>query len=233
MGLFAEKTAEQYDFTREAQDAFALNSILKATQAMESGAFAKEIVPISVGKEGVLIAQDEPVQKAKPEKVPHLKPAFKEGGTITAANASGISDGASALLLMSREKAESLGLPILARIAGYTQFAQAPSQFTTAPVGAIKRLLGQTGWTKDNIDAWEINEAFAVVTMAAMKDLHLDAAQVNRHGGACALGHPIGATGARMVTTLVHLMVKEGLTRGVASPCIGGGEATAIAIERI
>lgn len=233
MGVFAEATAEKYGFTRQAQDAFALESITKAQKAMAEGAFEHEITPLSVGKDAGSIIQDEPVLRARPEKIPQLKPAFKTNGTITAANASGICDGASALLLMSRTQAESLNLPILARVAGYTSFAQKPAWFTTAPIGAIKNLLTQTGWSKDSVEAWEINEAFAVVTMAAMKDLDLDPTRVNRHGGACALGHPIGATGARMITTLLHLMDRYGLKRGIASPCIGGGEATAIALERV
>jgi acetyl-CoA C-acetyltransferase len=232
MGHYAEKTAEVYGFTRQAQDSFALDSITKATRATQDGYFSQEISPLTVGKEAVVINQDEPVLKARPEKIPHLKPAFKPDGTVTAANASGICDGAAALLLMGEDKAKELGLTIRARIVGYSSFAQAPAWFTTAPVGAIKKLMSQTGWTTESVDAWEINEAFAVVTMATMKDLGLEATRVNRHGGACALGHPIGATGARMVTTLLHIMERYDLKRGVASPCIGGGEATAIAIER-
>ena len=232
MGHYAEKTAEAYGFSRQEQDAFALHSITKALSATQEGYFAQEISPIVVGKEATVVAQDEPVLKARPEKIPHLKPAFKPEGTVTAANASGICDGAAALLLMGEDQARAWGLPIRARIVGYSSFSQAPAWFTTAPVGAIRKLMRQISWTMESVDAWEINEAFAVVTLAAMRDLDLDASRVNQQGGACALGHPIGATGARMVTTLLHLMERCDLKRGVASPCIGGGEATAIAIER-
>jgi acetyl-CoA C-acetyltransferase len=231
MGKFAEDTAEKYQFTRQMQDAFATESLMRAKRATESGAFAREIVP--VGADGAEIAVDELPAKADPAKIPLLKPAFREGGTVTAANSSAISDGAAALVLMKETEAKRRGNAILARIVGHATHAQAPAWFTTAPIGAIAKLLERVGWTSDDVDLYEINEAFAVVTLAAMRDLRLPHEKVNVHGGACALGHPIGASGARVVVTLIHALQERGLKRGVASLCIGGGEATAMAIELV
>ncbi len=235
MGTFAEKCAQSYAFTRPEQDAFALCSLGRAQRAIADGSFAAEIVPVMVksGKTERMVEHDELPQKAKPEKIPTLKPAFEENGTVTAANSSSISDGAAALVLMRQQEAERLGVRPLARVVGHATHAQAPGLFTTAPIGAIQKLLELTGWSFAEIDLWEINEAFAVVTMAAMRDLELPAEKVNVHGGACALGHPIGASGARILVTLLAALKKYGRTRGVAALCIGGGEATAIAIERI
>jgi acetyl-CoA C-acetyltransferase len=235
MGTFAEKCAQMYAFTREEQDAFALRSLSRAEKAIADGSFAAEIVPVTVksGKTERTVEHDELPQKARPEKIPTLKPAFEENGTVTAANSSSISDGAAALVLMRQQDAERSGVQPLARIVGHATHSQAPGLFTTAPIGAIQKLLERTGWAIDDVDLFEINEAFAVVAMAAMRDLKLPPEKVNVHGGACALGHPIGASGARIVVTLLAALKKYGLTRGVAALCIGGGEATALAVERI
>lgn len=234
MGAFAEDCAQSYAFTREAQDEYAVSSLMRAQQAILDGSFAAEIVPVTVksGKTEREITQDEQPLKARLEKIPTLKPAFREGGTVTAANSSSISDGAAALVLMRRSEAERRGIQPLAVIAGHATFAHAPSLFPTAPIGAIRSLLERTGWAIGDVDLFEINEAFAVVVMAAMSDLGLPRDKVNVHGGACALGHPIGASGARILVTLLAALRKYGLRRGVAALCIGGGEATAMAIER-
>ena len=231
MGKFAEDTAEKYQFTRQMQDAFATESLMRAKKATEAGAFAREIVPVRA--DAAEVAIDELPARADPAKIPLLKPAFREGGTVTAANSSAISDGAAALVLMKEAEAKRRGATVLARIIGHATHAQAPHLFTTAPVGAIAKLLQRIGWTSDAVDLYEISEAFAVVTLAAMRDLHLAHEKVNLHGGACALGHPIGASGARVVVTLIHALQEKGLKRGVASLCIGGGEATAMAIELV
>ncbi|QYJ76711.1 acetyl-CoA C-acyltransferase [Shewanella sp. FJAT-52076] len=233
MGTFAQKTADDYGLTRESMDAFALSSLEKANAAINSGAFEAEIVPVTVSsrKGDVEVKIDEQPGNARPEKIPTLRPAFAKDGTITAANSSSISDGAAALMLMSREQADALGLKVLATIKGHTTHAQEPAMFTTAPVGAMQKLLSNVGWSKDEVDLFEINEAFAMVTMLAISELKLDAARVNVNGGACALGHPIGCSGARVLVTLIHALKARGLKRGVASLCIGGGEATAMAIE--
>jgi acetyl-CoA C-acetyltransferase len=235
MGTFAEDAAERYHFTREAQDAFAIESLTRAKKAIDNGSFDKEVVPVSVKTRGgeTIITHDEQPHKANTEKIPLLRPAFRKDGTVTAANSSSISDGAAALVLMPLVEAERRGLKPLAKILGHATYAQEPAWFTTAPVGAIKRLLDKLGWSTDDVDLYEINEAFAVVTMAAMHDLHLPHDKVNVHGGACALGHPIGASGARIVVTLLAALQQYNLKRGVAALCIGGGEATAMAIERI
>ncbi|MAZ10171.1 MULTISPECIES: acetyl-CoA C-acetyltransferase [unclassified Limnobacter] len=234
MGTFAEECADQYSFTRQAQDEFAIRSLARAKQATENGGFQWEIAPIEVAsrKGTELISTDEQPLKADPAKVPTLKPAFRrEGGTVTAANSSSISDGAAAVVMMKQSHAEKLGIKPLARILGHSTHAQKPSLFTTAPVGALQGLFAKTGLTAAQVDLFEINEAFAVVTMAAMVDLNLPADKVNIHGGACALGHPIGASGARIVCTLIGALKKTNGKIGVASLCIGGGEATALAIE--
>ena len=234
MGTFAEECADQYSFTRQAQDEFAIRSLAPAKQATEDGSFQWEIAPIEVAsrKGTELISTDEQPLKADPAKVPTLKPAFRrEGGTVTAANSSSISDGAAAVVMMKQSHAEKLGIKPLARILGHSTHAQKPSLFTTAPVGALQGLFAKTGLTAAQVDLFEINEAFAVVTMAAMVDLNLPADKVNIHGGACALGHPIGASGARIVCTLIGALKKTNGKIGVASLCIGGGEATALAIE--
>ncbi|WP_234050995.1 MULTISPECIES: acetyl-CoA C-acyltransferase [unclassified Xanthobacter] len=235
MGTFAEDCAEAYQFTREAQDAFAIASLTKAQKAMADGSFAAEITPVTVkaGKAERVVETDEQPPKAKLDKIPTLKAAFREGGTVTAANSSSISDGAAALVLMRRSEAERRGLTPLAAIVGHATNAQAPNLFTTAPVGAMEKLAQKTGWALKDVDLFEINEAFAVVPMVAIKDLALPEEKVNVHGGACALGHPIGASGARVMVTLLAALQKYGLKRGVASLCIGGGEATAVAIERL
>lgn len=233
MGTFAQKTADEYGLTREQMDAFALSSLEKANAAIQSGAFKAEIVPVTVSdrRGDVLIDTDEQPGNARPEKIPALRPAFAKDGTITAANSSSISDGAAALMLTTRANAEQLGLTVLATIKGHTTHAQEPSLFTTAPVGAMAKLLSNVGWSKDEVDLFEINEAFAMVAMLAVSELGLDMAKVNVNGGACALGHPIGCSGARLLVTLIHALKARGLKRGVASLCIGGGEATAMAIE--
>ncbi|MCH5376159.1 MAG: acetyl-CoA C-acyltransferase [Planctomycetes bacterium] len=235
MGTFAEDCAETYQFSREAQDDYALRSLSNALDAQASGAFADEIAPVTVrGRKGDVVADaDEQPQSARPEKIPTLKPAFRENGTVTAANASSISDGAAALILASAETARSRGLTVRARIVGHASHAQAPGLFATAPVPAAQKLLNRIGWDKDEVDLWEVNEAFAVVPMAFMQELGLPRDKVNVNGGACALGHPIGASGARIIVTLLNALEKRDLRRGVAAICIGGGEGTAIAIERL
>lgn len=235
MGTFAEECAESYGFTRESQDAWAIQSTQRAQKAITEGLFKWEIAPVTIaGKKGdVVVAQDEQPLKAQIDKIPGLKPAFKKDGTVTAANSSSISDGAAALVLMKESKAKALGLSPIARIVGHTTHAQEPNLFTTAPVFAMQKLLKKTGWAVNDVDLWEINEAFAVVTMAAVKDLNLDPAKVNVHGGACALGHPIGASGARILVTLIGALKQYGKKKGVASLCIGGGEAVAVGVEML
>jgi acetyl-CoA C-acetyltransferase len=235
MGTYAEDTAQQYQFTREAQDAFAIQSLKRSKTANEDGSFAREIVAVAVKtRSGATdVTKDEQPFTADPAKIPKLKPAFREGGTVTAANSSSISDGAAALVLMRASEAKRRKLEPLARITGVSSVAQAPAWFTTAPVAAIKRLLEQVGWNGRDVGLYEINEAFAVVAMCAMRDLGLPPDKVNVHGGACALGHPIGASGARILVTLLSAMEKYSETKGVASLCIGGGEATAVAVERL
>jgi acetyl-CoA C-acetyltransferase len=235
MGTYAEDCAQAYSFSREAQDEFALASLTRAQKATTDGSFSAEIVPLTVtaGKTERIVSHDELPLKATPDKIPHLKPAFREGGTVTAANSSAISDGAAALVLMRRSEADRRGLKPLAIVAGHSTYANTPALFPTAPIGAIRRLMQQTRWTAHDVDLFEINEAFAVVVMAAMRDLGLPHEKVNVHGGACALGHPIGASGARILVTLLAALAQRNLRRGIASLCIGGGEATAIAIERI
>ena len=229
MGRFAEDTAEKYQFTRDVQDRFAEESLRRAKRATEEGIFRDEIVPVRLDKGEA--TSDEPVTRADPAKIPLLKPAFREGGTVTAANSSGISDGAAALVLMSAAEAERRGVQPLAKIVAHASHAQAPAWFTTAPVGAIEKVLQKAGWKKGEVDLFEINEAFAVVALAAMRELNIPQEKVNVHGGACALGHPIGASGARIIVTLLNALRRHGLKRGVAALCIGGGEATAMAIE--
>jgi acetyl-CoA C-acetyltransferase len=233
MGTFAEDCAQKYSFSREAQDEFAIASLQRAQKANKEGWFAWELTPLAVkaGKEERFVETDEQPFKANFDKIPSLKPAFRREGTVTAANSSSISDGAAALVLMRRSTAERRGLSWLATIAGHTTHAQEPAWFTTAPVAAISKLLQKTGWQTKQVDLFEINEAFAVVTMAAMKEHGLPHDKVNVHGGACALGHPIGASGARILVTLLGALRKYGMKRGVASLCIGGGEATAMAVE--
>jgi acetyl-CoA C-acetyltransferase len=235
MGVFAEQCAEHYGFTRALQDEFAIRSLTRAQDAIRAGRFVSEIAPVTLqGRKGSeTVSEDEQPLKANLDKIPQLKPAFKKDGTVTPANASSISDGAAALVLMRASEAERRGLTPLARIVGHSSHAQAPAWFTTAPTFAIEKLLARIGWRADSVDLYEINEAFAVVTLAAMHDLKLPAEKVNIHGGACALGHPIGASGARIVVTLLAALQHYGLRRGVASLCIGGGEATALAIERM
>lgn len=235
MGTFAEDCAQAYQFTREKQDEFAIASLTRAKRAIADGAFAGEIVPVTIaGAKGeTVVSIDEQPGKARLDKIPSLKPAFRKDGTVTAANSSSISDGAAALLLMRASQAEKHGLTPLAKIVGHTTHAQEPSKFATAPIGAMKKLAEKTGWALKDVDLFEINEAFAVVTMAAMHDLNLPHDKVNINGGACALGHPIGASGARVLVTLLAALQAHGLKRGVASLCIGGGEATAMAVERL
>ena len=233
MGVFAEDCVAKYGFTREAQDAFAIASTQRAKAANEDGRFAWEIAPVTLAGKGgeVVVKHDEQPAKAKLDKIPGLKPAFKKDGTITAANASSISDGAAALVLMRASTAAARGLTPLARIAAHAVHAQAPAWFATAPAGAINKVLAQAGWAPGDVDLWEVNEAFAAVTMAAMSEFKLPHEIVNVHGGACALGHPIGASGARIVVTLLGALRARGLKKGVAALCIGGGEATALAVE--
>ena len=233
MGTFAEDAAQAYQFSRAEQDAFAIASLERALKANQDGTFAEEIVPVKVKtrKGEVSITNDEQPAKAQPEKIPTLKPAFREGGTVTAANSSSISDGAAAVIMMRLSQAEKRGLSPLAYIRGHATYASTPSLFPSAPVGSIKKLFDKTGWSAKDVDLWEINEAFAVVSMIAMRDLGLAHEKVNVHGGACALGHPIGASGARIVVTLLAALKKYGLKKGVASLCIGGGEGTALAVE--
>ncbi|RQS04436.1 acetyl-CoA C-acyltransferase [Burkholderia sp. Bp9002] len=235
MGTFAEDCATTYGFTREAQDAFAIASLTRAQKAIAEGRFAAEVAPVCVraGKTETLVSIDEQPGNAKLDKIPTLRPAFREGGTVTAANSSSISDGAASLVLMRRSEAEKRGLVPKAVIVGHSTYADKPGLFPTAPVGALRKLSEKTGWQLRDVDLFEINEAFAVVAMAAMRDLDLPHDKVNVHGGACALGHPIGASGARVMVTLLAALETYGLSRGVASLCIGGGEATAIAIERL
>ncbi len=233
MGVFAETCVARYGFTREAQDAFAIASTTRSKQANEDGSFGWEIAPVALPGKGApaTVARDEQPFKARLDKIAGLKPAFKKDGTITAANASSISDGAAALVLMRQSTAQRLGATPIARIASHAVHAQAPEWFTTAPIGAIDKALKKAGWSKSQVDLWEVNEAFAAVTMAAMHELELPHEVVNVHGGACALGHPIGASGARIVVTLLGALRKQGRQRGVAALCIGGGEATALAVE--
>ncbi len=235
MGTFAEDCAQSYQFTREAQDAFAIESLRRARTANEDGSFKAEIVPVSVkSRSGATeVARDEQPFSADPTRIPKLKPAFRDGGTVTPANSSSISDGAAALVLMRASEAKRRKLKAIARVVGVAGAAQAPALFTTAPVAAMKSLLEDVGWKASDVDLYEINEAFAVVTMAAMRDLGLPHEKVNVNGGACALGHPIGASGARIIVTLLAALEKAGKTKGVASLCIGGGEATAVAVERL
>lgn len=229
MGHYAEQCAKKYAFTREDQDAFALLSVQKARDASAKGSFNAEIVPVSIKDQA--LSQDEGPQTARPEKIPLLKPAFAPDGTITAANASSISDGAAALLLMTEARAQQLNLTPLARIVAHSTHALEPDWFTIAPIGAIEKLLKTTGWSINDVDLFEINEAFAVVTLASINSLNLNPSQVNIHGGSCVLGHPLGASGARIVVTLIHALRTQGAKRGIATLCIGGGEATAIAVE--
>jgi len=233
MGVFAEATADKYKFTREEQDAFAIESVKRAQAAIASGAFAAEIVPVKVaGKKGeVEVATDEQPGKSDPAKIPTLKPAFRKDGTVTAASSSSISDGAAATVLMSEDEAKKRGVKPLARIVAHATHAQEPAWFTTAPVSAIDNVLKKAGWKVEDVDLFEVNEAFAVVAMAPMRDLGIKHEKLNVNGGACALGHPIGASGARLVVTLIHALQARGGKKGVASLCIGGGEATALAIE--
>ncbi|MHC8400906.1 acetyl-CoA C-acyltransferase [Pseudomonas sp. MDT1-17] len=233
MGTYAEDCAETNGFTREAQDAFAIASTTRAQQAIKDGSFKDEIVPltVTVGKEQVLISNDEQPPKAKLDKIASLKPAFRDGGTVTAANSSSISDGAAALVLMRRCEAEKRGLKPLAVIHGHAAFADTPGLFPVAPVGAIQKLMKKTGWSLDEVDLVEVNEAFAVVSLVTMAKLEIPHEKINVHGGACALGHPIGASGARILVTLLSALRQKGLKRGVAAICIGGGEATAMAVE--
>ena len=233
MGTFAESTAGRYGFSREAQDEFAIRSLTRAKKAIEEGIFKEEIVPVTIkGRKGdTVVESDETLLKANLEKIPTLKPAFAKDGTVTPANSSSISDGAAALVLMRESTAEKRGICPIARILGHTEHAHEPAWFTTAPVTAIKKLLEKLEWNAGDVDLYEINEAFAVVTMAAISELELDPEKVNVHGGACALGHPIGASGARIIVTLLAALKHHGQRRGLASLCIGGGEATALAVE--
>ncbi len=235
MGTFAEDCAESFQFTREAQDEFALKSLSNSLEAQSSNAFDGEIAPVTIKtrKGEVVVSEDEQPGKARPEKIPTLKPAFRKDGSVTAANSSSISDGAAALVLASEEAAKAKGMNIRAEIVGHASHAQAPGLFTTAPVPAAQKLLERIGWTKDDVDLWEVNEAFAVVPMAFMHEMGIERDKVNVNGGACAMGHPIGASGARIMVTLLNALEKRGLKRGVAAICIGGGEGTAIAIERV
>ena len=234
MGTFAEDCAEAYQFSREAQDAFAIASLERAQSATASGVFAQEIIPVTVGqgrKGAAVIDSDQNPRLARLDKIPTLRPAFREGGTVTAANSSSISDGAAALVLTRASVAEARGYAPIARVVGHATHAREPNWFTTAPIGAIETLLARVGWSRDDVDLWEVNEAFAVVTMAAMRDLSIPHEAMNVHGGACALGHPIGASGARILVTLLNALRHHGQRRGVACLCIGGGEATAMAVE--
>jgi len=235
MGVYAERTAEKYGFTRAQQDEFAVESLKRARKATEAGSFAFEITPVEVAaKAGTTkIEKDETPFKAVIEKIPTLKPAFKKDGTVTAASSSSISDGAAAAVLMAQSEATRRGIKPLARILGHASHARLPGEFTVAPVHAIKSLLDKLGWAAKDVDLWEINEAFAVVTMAAMKEHALPHDKVNVHGGACALGHPIGASGARILATLLGALKQRGGKRGIATLCIGGGEAVAVAVEMV
>ncbi|MCW1956331.1 MAG: acetyl-CoA C-acyltransferase [Roseobacter sp.] len=235
MGTFAEDCAEAYQFSRAAQDDYAIGSLNGALEAIRSGAFEGEVAPVTLTtrKGEITITEDEQPAKARPEKIPTLKPAFREGGTVTAANASSISDGAAALVLASDEAAKAQGLTVRAQIIGHASHAQAPGWFATAPIPAAQKLLKTIGWSVEDVDLWEVNEAFAVVPMAFMQDMGIARDKINVNGGACALGHPIGASGTRIIVTLLNALEKRGLKRGVAAICIGGGEGTAIAIERV
>ncbi|WP_417468680.1 thiolase family protein [Maricaulis sp.] len=235
MGVYADMIAQEHQFTREQQDAYALETLARAQRATKDGDFKREITPVTMTtrKGDVVVDTDELPRKAMPEKIPSLRPAFGKDGTVTAANASGISDGAAALVLMRKSEAERRGLKPLARIAATAAHAHEPAYFTTAPVPAMRKAVERAGWTIEDVDLWEINEAFAVVPMIAMKELGLSHDKVNVNGGACALGHPIGASGARVIVTLIAALEKHGKTKGIASLCIGGGEATAVAIERL
>ncbi|TAK14324.1 MAG: acetyl-CoA C-acyltransferase, partial [Rhizorhabdus sp.] len=235
MGAFAEESARDYQLTREAQDDYAIRSLSRANDAISSGAFDREITPVTLQTRGgeVVIDTDEQPGKARPDKIPTLKPAFAKDGTITAANASSISDGAAALVMTRESVAKELGLPIVAKVISHAAHAHEPGLFTTAPVPAIQKALARAGWSVDDVDLFEVNEAFAVVAMIAAKDLRIPAEKLNVNGGACALGHPIGASGARVIATLLGALQNRGLKRGVASLCIGGGEATAMAVELV
>lgn len=235
MGTFAQETANERGLTREQMDDFALESLSRAKAAIDDGSLTAEIAPVTVSsrKGDTVITDDEQPHKAAIEKIPNLRPAFAKDGTITAANSSSISDGASALVMMSGAEAEQRGLTPMARIVGHSRHSRAPEEFTIAPVGAVNKLFEKTGWTADDVDLFEINEAFAMVTMMAIDDLGLDHAKVNIHGGACAQGHPIGSTGSRIIISLMYALKKLGKSRGVAALCIGGGEATAVAIEML
>jgi len=234
MGVYADMIARENQFTREDQDAYALETLARATKATESGAFKREITPITIKdrKGETVVDTDELPRRARPDKIPSLKPAFSPDGTVTAANASAISDGAAALVMMRLSEAERRGLKPLAKITATAAHAHEPAYFTTAPVPAMRKVLEKAGWQVNDVDLWEINEAFAVVPMIAMKELGITHDIINIHGGACALGHPIGASGARIMTTLISAMEQKDVKKGVASLCIGGGEATAVAIER-
>ncbi|WP_165855509.1 thiolase family protein [Marinobacter sp. JSM 1782161] len=233
MGVFAQRSADEYKISREAMDEFAIASLNRSLAAIENGGFKDEIVPVTVPGRGgeTVVDTDEQPGKARPEKIPTLKPAFKKDGTVTAANASSISDGASALVLASEAEAHQRGLKPLARIVAHATHARLPAEFTLAPIGAIQKVLDKAGWSKDEVDLYEVNEAFAVVALLAINELGLDADKVNVNGGACALGHPIGSSGSRIIVTLIHALKRRGLKKGVASLCIGGGEGTAVAIE--
>ncbi|OTG90703.1 acetyl-CoA acetyltransferase [Acinetobacter sp. ANC 4654] len=233
MGVLAQDMADQKGYTREQQDSFAISSLNKAVTAIHNGYFKAEIVPVTVsGRKGdVIVEQDEQPINAKADKIPTLRPAFKKDGTITAANASSISDGASALVITSGDIAAERGLETIAKVVAYASNSQHPSEFTIAPVGAIEKVLKQTGWTATEVDLWEINEAFAMVTMAAIDAFNLDQSKVNVNGGACSLGHPLGSSGSRIIVTLIHALKRTGGQKGIAALCIGGGEATAIAVE--
>ncbi|MEG2358160.1 thiolase family protein [Acinetobacter sp.] len=233
MGILAQDMADKKGYTREQQDAFAINSLNKAVAAINGGFFKAEIVPVTVStrKGDIVVDTDEQPLSAKPEKIPTLRPAFKKDGTITAANASSISDGASALVITSEQTAQARGLKPLAKVAAYASHSQHPSEFTIAPVGAIEKALQKAGWDAKDVDLWEVNEAFAMVTMLAIDGFNLDEAKVNVNGGACSLGHPLGSSGSRIIVTLIHALKRTGGKKGVAALCIGGGEATAIAVE--
>ncbi|TRX55634.1 acetyl-CoA C-acyltransferase [Thalassomonas sp. M1454] len=235
MGCFAQDTADDVAFSREDMDAFAISSLTKANMAISSGNFSNEIVPVTIKtrKGEVVVDTDEQPGNARPEKIPTLRAAFKRDGTITAANSSSISDGAAAMVMMRASEAQKRGLTPICKVIGHVNHAQKPSEFTIAPVGAVNKLFSRIGWTKEDVDLFEINEAFAMVTMLAIKELELDESKVNVHGGACALGHPIGASGARIMVTLIHALKQRGLSKGLATLCIGGGEATAVAIEML
>ncbi|WP_353141086.1 thiolase family protein [Acinetobacter pragensis] len=235
MGILAQDMADKKGYTREQQDAFAINSLNKAVAAIQSGFFKDEITPVTVKtrKGDIVVDTDEQPLSAKPEKIPTLRPAFKKDGTITAANASSISDGASALVITSAEIANKRGLKPLAKVAAYATNSQHPSEFTIAPVGAIEKVLKKAGWDAKDVDLWEVNEAFAMVTMLAIDGFNLDEAKVNVNGGACSLGHPLGSSGSRIIVTLIHALKRTGGKKGIAALCIGGGEATAIAVELV